>query len=178
MSEDKIKEEENSTENKMGTEESQYERLAQKTAEFLTSVKEKTPETLEKVVEKAKKELVEAGEIGSKKAEEFSEYLKKDLNLSMKDFSKLTDVIKDKSNPSRVGAGILNIFHDITKTLGEQLSNIAAKTEEKLTYKTGKITGPGTLKCNKCGKELHLTKVSRIPPCSGCKAAASFKKSY
>jgi len=163
---------------KHNSEESQYEKLAHKTAELLDSLKEKTPETVEKIVEKAKKELVDAGEIGSKKAEEFAKYLKKDLRFTKDDLSKLGDTIKDKSHPSRVGAGILNVFHDIAKVVGTQLTSLADKTEDMLTFKTGGMTGPSTLTCTKCGKEIHLTKTARIPPCSGCKAASTFKKSY
>ncbi len=145
-------------------EETQYEKLAHKTAELLDSIKEKTPETIEKIIETAKKELVSAGEISSKKAEE--------------DFHKLGEVIKDKSHPSRLSAGVLNIFHDIAKSVGTKLTVLADKTEEKLTFKTGGMTGPSTLTCTKCGKEIHLVKTARIPPCSGCKTASTFKKSY
>ena len=172
MSDDKIKDE------KKGAEESQYEKFAQKTAEFWNTLKEKTPEALDRVMEKAKKELVEAGELGAKKAEEFSEYLKKDLAVSKEEFGKLSEIIKDKSHPSRLSAGMLNIIHDIAQVLGEQLQGVASKTEEKLLYKTGGICGPCTLTCTKCGKQVHLTKTSRIPPCSGCKGASTFKKSY
>jgi len=159
-------------------EESQYEKLAHKTAELLDSIKEKTPETVEKIIEKAKKELVDAGEIGSKKAEEFGNYLRKDLSFTKEDMVKLGEVIKDKSHPSRVSAGILGVFHDIAKVVGGQFTSLAEKTDEMLTFKTGGMTGPSTLTCTKCGKEIHLTKTARIPPCSGCKAASTFRKSY
>ena len=159
-------------------EETQYEKLAHKTAELLDSIKEKTPETIEKIIETAKKELVSAGEISSKKAEEFSKYLKNDIKFSKEDFHKLGEVIKDKSHPSRLSAGVLNIFHDIAKSVGTKLTVLADKTEEKLTFKTGGMTGPSTLTCTKCGKEIHLVKTARIPPCSGCKTASTFKKSY
>lgn len=159
-------------------EESQYEKLAHKTAELLDSIKDKTPEAVEKIIEAAKKELVDAGEIGSKKAEEFANYLKKDLKFSKEDFSKLSDIIKDKSHPSRVGAGILNVFHDVAQAVGTQLTALADKAEDKLTFKTGGMTGPCTLTCTKCNKQIHLTKTARIPPCSGCKSGSTFKKSY
>ena len=158
--------------------ESQYERLAHKTAELLDSIKEKTPETMEKLVERAKKELVSAGELSSKKADEFGAYLKKDLQFTKEDLIKLGDILKDKSHPSRVGAGILGAFHDIAKVASTQLNTLADKVEEKLTFKTGGMTGPSTLTCTKCGKVIKLTKTSRIPPCSGCKGASTFRKSY
>ncbi|MES9926605.1 MAG: hypothetical protein ABW158_00685, partial [Candidatus Thiodiazotropha sp. 6PDIVS] len=36
-------------------------------------------------------------------------------------------------------------------------------------YHTGEVTGPGTLVCAQCGKEMHFKKTGHIPPCSGCK---------
>ncbi|MCP4186276.1 MAG: zinc ribbon-containing protein [Gammaproteobacteria bacterium] len=35
-------------------------------------------------------------------------------------------------------------------------------------YHTGEICSAGTLRCNNCGKHIHFSKSSHIPPCATC----------
>ena len=45
----------------------------------------------------------------------------------------------------------------------------AEQAREASFYHTGEVTGPGTLVCAECGKELHFHKAGHIPPCPGCR---------
>ena len=49
-----------------------------------------------------------------------------------------------------------------------ELEKLADQAREASRYHTGEVTGPGTLICEGCGKEIHFHKAGRIPPCPGC----------
>jgi hypothetical protein len=40
--------------------------------------------------------------------------------------------------------------------------------ERPYIYRTGEITGPGTLVCDNCEERLHFHKAGHIPPCPKC----------
>ena len=42
-------------------------------------------------------------------------------------------------------------------------------------YRTGEICTAGTLSCNQCGKQLHFTKSSHIPPCAQCHGSEFYR---
>ncbi len=39
---------------------------------------------------------------------------------------------------------------------------------EHRPYRSGELTGPGILICNRCGERLHFTRAGQIPPCPKC----------
>lgn len=43
------------------------------------------------------------------------------------------------------------------------------------TYHTGEVCNAGTLSCTQCGKEIHFTKSSHIPPCAGCHGSEFYR---
>jgi len=55
------------------------------------------------------------------------------------------------------------------KTTFELLS-MKENLQQAAVYRTGEITGPGTLLCDQCGEKLHFQKAGRIPPCPKCHA--------
>jgi len=48
--------------------------------------------------------------------------------------------------------------------------------ERPYIYRTGEMTGPGTLVCDKCEEHLHFHKVGHIPPCPKCHAVNFHRK--
>ncbi len=45
---------------------------------------------------------------------------------------------------------------------------LALRLQRGPIYKTGEVTGIGSLQCDNCGEILHFHQVSHIPPCPKC----------
>ena len=84
---------------------------------------------------------------------------------------------KDKLDPTRLGAGALASLSSLLHLAGDTFRELAAKTDQALTCKTGELTSAGGLTCEKCGKTIKLKKSGRIPPCPNCQGT-NFKKGY
>ena len=52
----------------------------------------------------------------------------------------------------------------------DSLQEILKLKEQAPEYRTGEITGPGTLLCSECGEQLHFHRPGHIPPCPKCRS--------
>lgn len=128
--------------------------------------------TLQKAIEQAKAEAIHLGEVTVEDAEEIGNYIKRDINdaaaylmESSREFSEWLrldiNIIEQK---------VLELFlsvADKTRLELEQLSHPSVSINRD--YKSGEITGPGSLVCKKCGKMIQFGTTGTIPPCSECK---------
>jgi len=168
-------EEQNSYEEKQ--EVSQYERLATRTREFLETAREKTPKTLEEAFDRAREEMIAAGDFSREQARKIQTFVQRDLKSAAEHFPQPGKTVKEAVDPQRVASGIQSTLAHILDALGDTFKSFASKAEERLTYRTGELSSPGTLKCNSCGKRIHMTSTGRVPPCAKCHRT-EFRKSY
>ncbi|MDT8441481.1 MAG: hypothetical protein RQ723_07455 [Desulfuromonadales bacterium] len=147
-----------------------YEKLASRTAEIL----EESRKTIDEALKKAKEELAAAGDYSREQADKVGVYVQRDL---MENASKARDAVVKAVDPQRLAAGAQSAFSRILTSTAETLSEMAAKAEKNLEFRTGEVTSPGTLTCKDCGAELHMTSTKRIPPCPKCHKTL-FRKSY
>jgi len=68
---------------------------------------------------------------------------------------------------------MLEIFASVADQTSLQLREWAEQARQAPAYRTGEITGPGTLVCEGCGEGLTFVKAGRIPPCPKCGGPAS-----
>ena len=124
-------------------------------------------------IEDSKEKMAELGELSKEEIDDVATYLKRDLKdageyLASND--SLTDWLKFD-------------VALIENELWQRLTSLADKTRLELDqwtesgshYHTGHITSPGTLICRNCGKQLHFTRPSHVPPCPGCRGT-DFKR--
>ena len=156
---------------------SQYEKLAARTKELFETAREKTPKTLEEAFERAREEMIAAGDFSREQARKIQSFVQRDLKSAGAHFSQLGKTVKETLEPQRVASGIQSTMACILDALGDVLKDLASKAEEHLTYRTGELSSPGTLKCNSCGKRVHMTTTGRVPPCAKCHGT-DFRKSY
>ena len=62
----------------------------------------------------------------------------------------------------------MDMFAKVADRTRLELDRFADNARAASLYHTGEVTGPGTLVCAGCGKELHFHKAGRIPPCPKC----------
>lgn len=147
-----------------------YEKLAARTADLLDEGKK----TFDEALKKAKEELAAAGDFSREHADRIGDYVRRDLMNSTR---KAGESVKKAVAPQRLAAGVQSAFARIVSSAAETLTELAERSEKSLEYRTGEVTSPGTLTCKECSAEMHMTKTTRIPPCSKCHKTL-FRKSY
>jgi len=155
----------------------QYDRYAEKFSELYQAGQEKTQEAMDKALEAAREQLAAAGELSAEQGAQFKEYLKRDLEQTAVDMRQLGEEAKVRLDPGRLGAGAMSTMAGLLQAAGKGLDFLSKKTEQALVFKTGEVTGAGTLTCMQCGKQLQMKKSAHIPPCPAC-PGTQFRKSY
>lgn len=154
-----------------------YERMAKETRKAFENASKKTTEALDDALDYAKKELDRA-EVASKDTlERVEKFLKRDLEQTASDFERLGDKASELLHPSRLGAGLLDLSSELLNNAADAFKKLAKRADDARIYHSGEMTGPGTLVCKGCGKEMHFKHTGHIPPCSSCKKT-EFSKKY
>lgn len=125
---------------------------AQKLARDLYAL---TQEESEALANTLKKDLHKANEVLNRQGKELKDWLSFDLTLVEDRFIDLIAKAADKTWLD---------FH-----------TFEYEDHQASIYHTGEVCNAGTLSCRKCGKEVHLTKTSHIPPCAGCHGSEFYR---
>lgn len=147
-----------------------YERLLERTREFLSETGDELKPKLQQALDAAVEKTTELGELTREEAEKIGDYLKRDLEsageyLASDEAKELGDWLRFdiKLVEERI-LDALSLLADPTKVELALLAEQARLAE----WRTGEITGPGTLVCTACDEKLHFHKTGRIPPCPKC----------
>jgi excinuclease UvrABC nuclease subunit len=149
---------------------SAYERMIQRAKEFLTGAEKEYTPKLQQALDEAKEKTAELGELSREEAEKVSDYLKRDLQdagqyLASDEAQELRDWLRfDTQLLEERALDALSLLVDQAKVDFQAFNEQA----QNLPWKTGEVTGPGTLVCSECGEELHFKKAGHIPPCPKC----------
>ncbi|MEO8443029.1 MAG: hypothetical protein ABI547_11115 [Betaproteobacteria bacterium] len=155
----------------------QYDKFAARFHELYDASREKGQQTLDVALDKTREQMAALGEMSAEQAQAFKEYLKRDLDQTAAEMRRLGEEGKARFHPSRVGAGALASLARLLQQGGEALLALSEKADWALIYKSGEVTGAGTLTCLKCGHTLPFAQTAYIPPCPQCNGT-TFKKGY
>lgn len=156
---------------------SAYDRMIQRAKEFLTGAEQELTPKLQQALDMAKEKAAELGELSREEAEKIGDYLKRDLQdaaeyLASDEAQELKDWLRfDTQQLEERALSALSLLVDQAKVDFQQFNEEA----RNLPWKTGEVTGPGTLICTECGEELHFKQTGHIPPCPKC-AATTFRR--
>jgi len=139
--------------------------------------------TLQKAIEQARQQAIHLGEITAEEAEEVGNYIKRDINDAAEYLMETSHEFSEwlMLDIEIIEQKVLELFlsvADKTRIELEQLSRPGCDIEadnEAIIYKTGEVTGPGTLICMNCNERIQFNTTDTIPDCSKCKAQA-FKR--
>lgn len=133
-----------------------------------------TEETLERALKEARDWARQLKEQYGEDVPKVAEYLRRDFQEAVRQAGKQT---RRSLDLDRIGVGILGFVQKMAERAGSQLESFASKLDERLTYKTGEVAGPGTLTCTRCSQHLSFDSASRIPPCPKCRNT-TFRRGY
>lgn len=155
-----------------------YERMLERTREFLGEAGEELKPKLQHALDAAVEKATELGELTREEAEKIAEYLKRDLQsageyLAGDEAKELKDWLR--MDLDLIEARILDALSLLVDPTKVELT-LLAEQARLAEWHTGEVTGPGTLTCVNCGKELHFRKPGHIPPCPKCKGTVFRRK--
>jgi len=150
---------------------SAYDKILQEVHEAFESARENALPGLKEYLDDAREKMVELGELTREEAEKVAGYVERDMKDAA---SYLLDTGEQLSawwrfDMQQIENRMLEMFTSVADQTKLELAKFAQRATKSSIYHTGEVTGPGTLVCTACGKEMHFKKTGHIPPCSGCK---------
>lgn len=130
------------------------------------------------LLDAAKDKAVELGELSREEAERIGDYLRRDVEdaagyLAGEKDSELIDWLR--LDLAIVENRLLELFAGVADRTRYELLELemqaraAAAAESRAgEYRTGQITGIGSLQCPECKHTVRFHATGRIPPCPGC----------
>jgi len=149
-----------------------YEKMLAHTLENFHSAEEKTGRLLHQLIDEAKERSIQLGELPQKEAEKLAVYLQRDLRDAANYLSGSEHELKDwlGFETTVLESEILDLLLKAADDTTVNLIQLKESAHRASTYRTGEVTGPGTLVCEQCGEVLHFRRAGKIPPCPKCHA--------
>jgi Zinc-ribbon containing domain len=121
-------------------------------------------------LEQAREKAVELGELSREEADRVAVYLERDLRDAAVYIAETGRQLRDwwRFDLAQVEQRLLDMFVGVADQTSVQLREMSEVLKQAQYYYTGELTGPGTLVCNDCGRELHFRRPGEIPPCPAC----------
>ncbi|VAW70006.1 hypothetical protein MNBD_GAMMA09-1730 [hydrothermal vent metagenome] len=149
-----------------------YNQMISRVRDSIDSAEASAIPTLQSAIEHARKQAIHLGEITAAEAEEVGSYIKRDINdaaeylmENSREFSTwlLLDI-------ELIEQKVLELFlsvADKTRIELEQFSHSSCDTTSH-KYRSGEITGPGSLVCKHCEQMIQFNTTDKIPLCTQC----------
>ncbi len=144
-----------------------YTKMLERAMDAFNKAEEKAGSKLQHFIDEAREKAVELGELTREEADKVADYLKRDLHDAAGYVEKTGEEFKNwlGFETDLIDAELYNLFLQAADPTILELLELKAQAS---IYRTGEITGPGTLVCAECGEKLHFSKPGRIPPCPKC----------
>ncbi len=148
-----------------------YERMLEHVDEFIGKAEKTALPSLKKSLESAREKAVELNELTREEAEKISAYVERDMKEAAHFLVETGDEFRNwfRFDVQLIENRMMELFATVADRTRVELERFANQARQAAIYRTGEITGPGTLVCDECGKELHFHKAGHIPPCSKCR---------
>lgn len=117
----------------------------------MSEISELTREEIDHLSIWLERDLKDAGQYLFETGEEFKTWLRFDVDL--------------------IEARLLEMLTSVADQTRVELAQLAERAQHP-SWRTGEVTGPGTLVCESCGEQLQYHKTGRIPPCPRCHATS------
>jgi len=129
--------------------------------------------SLQKSLNLAKHQVVHLGEVTAEEAHEIGEYIKRDINdaaeFMMESSAEFYDwLLLDIEIIERKVVDLFLSVADHTRIELEQFKNNNLPSEQVSLYKSGGVTGHGTLLCESCGELKPFVGIVEITDCGKC----------
>ncbi|MCG8045558.1 MAG: zinc ribbon-containing protein [Candidatus Thiodiazotropha endolucinida] len=157
---------------------SAYDKMLNEVHKAAQSARENTLPGIKEYLADAREKLIELGELSREEAEKVSGYIERDMKDAANYLLETGEQLSAwwRFDVQQVENRLFEMFTGVADQTKLELAKLAERASRSSLYHTGEVTGPGTLVCTSCNKEMHFKKTGHIPPCSGCKGT-EFKRS-
>jgi DNA polymerase III alpha subunit (gram-positive type) len=149
-----------------------YERMLERAHEVVDKAEAQVP-SLRQNLEQAREKAVELGELTREEADKVATYIERDMHDAAVYLAETGQQLRDwwHFDLQQMEDRMTEMFAAVADQTSTQLREMRENLWRAEHYHTGEISGPGTLSCSQCAKQMHFTKPGRIPPCPGCHGA-------
>ncbi|MEJ2424728.1 MAG: zinc ribbon-containing protein [Candidatus Thiodiazotropha sp.] len=149
-----------------------YDKMLNEVNEAFDSARENAIPGLKQYLDDAREKLVELGELSREEADKVAGYVERDMKDAAHYLLETGEELSAwwRFDVQQAEKRMLEMFASVADQTKIELAKLAERARQASRYHTGEITGPGTLVCNSCGKEMHFKKTGHIPPCPGCQS--------
>jgi len=143
-----------------------YNKLLHRLFDPLNDAGDKLKPNLENRLEQA----AALDELGREEIDTISGYLRRDVEAAAEWMASSGEGLGDwlRFDVEQVEARTLEAFKQLADQTTVELKQLEQQATAVGEWRTGEITGIGTLVCKGCGEELHFHKTGHIPPCPKC----------
>jgi len=142
--------------------------------ENLYEIMDDTLHSVADAMDIAKQKVSELGGLTQEEINEVADFLMRDIEHA----ANTTPAVSDKNSLAEwfkfdielLENFAIDAFTSIADKTRIELAKIENQAKQFHSYKSGDITGPGTLNCDQCGKKIAFKSTSEIPECPECKA--------
>jgi hypothetical protein len=154
-----------------------YDRMLKHIHDAVAEARRETVPRVRELVETARDHIVALGELTREEAAKVAGYLERDLKDAAAYIAETGEGLREwwRFDLKLMEDRMLDMFASVADQTSLQLREWAEQARQAPAYRTGEITGPGTLVCEGCGEELTFVKAGRIPPCPKC-GGTGFKR--
>ena len=147
-----------------------FDHMVEQLDQSIHKAEETLGPSLEEMVHNAQKMARDLYALTQEESDALAKALKRDLHKADETLNKQRKELKDWFSFDL--ALVEDRFIDlIAKAADKSWLDFRAFENEDIqasVYHTGEVCNAGTLSCINCGKEVHFSRISHIPPCSGC----------
>jgi Zinc-ribbon containing domain len=156
-----------------------YNIMMLRVSESLTKATHGTGPKLRHAIAAAEEKAVELGELTREEALKVGEYLRRDIQdagkyLAEPEGEELADWLR--FDIQLIETELFDKLLSVADQAKLDMLDFEEQLAEATQYRSGEITGPGTLVCDECSEVLHFHKTTHIPPCPKCHGS-SFSRS-
>jgi hypothetical protein len=151
-----------------------YDRMLKHTHDAIADAQKETVPRVRDILEKTRDQMVELGELTREEAAKVSGYVERDIKDAAAYIAETGAGLRDwwRFDLRLMEERMIDVFTSVADQTSLQLREWAEQARRAPAYRTGEITGPGTLVCEACGEALNFLKAGRIPPCPKCGGTA------
>lgn len=158
-----------------------YNRMMERVKARMEELEKTEQETLPRLrqgIEYAVEKAVELGELTREEAHLVGDYVRRDLEDAGYYMAQSGEDLRTwlRFDLELIEDRLLELFSSAADKTRLEILNLEETTERASHYRTGEITGPGTLQCESCGELLHFRATGHIPPCPKCHAGSFTRK--
>jgi hypothetical protein len=147
-----------------------YEKMLERVGEGMDGASQRTVPALRHALERARATAVELGELTREEADRISSYLERDVKDAAEYLAETGDELATwfRFDLQLLEERLFELFARAADQTSLQLREWAEAARRATVYRTGEVTGQGSLACVQCGHELHFSRPGHIPPCPVC----------